>query len=575
MRCLICIVTLLTLLALSVLAGVKPLEIDEKPHDFWRYDITPHWNGRSLDDYANQLINTDNSGQIQNEQQACINPLNPANRVTVWRDFRLGYRRVGVGYTFDYGATWTDELFPLMYYAQASDPVLVVDDQGVFTAMVISYNPGYEENGLLQISSHDGGVTWQDSVWAALTTDYSSFEDKEMLAVDTSALSPYYGSFYCVWSRFYAGDVPGDFDSTKIVCTHKRPGEPYSEPVIISPEQTSLQWSNLAIGVNGEVYITWDGYDFDEWWTAAIWFSRSLDGGVTFSTPTVITRPEFIHAEIEPGLATYSFAPLGVDHSDGPHRGRLYTVYANSDQLIDLDIYFAYSDDHGETWSQPVVLNDDDVVYPADQFHPWLTVDEVGRVWVAFYDRRNDPHNLLMDLYFTVSEDGGATWRANERITTESCNPGAGNLDAGLIGEYIGWTAFDDEALAVWTDTRLGSQDCFTARLDSVFADTSTVDTNDTVNDGFIFHPSSLALSAYPNPTNSEVALRYSLTALSAVRLELYNTLGQLVRSTDLGAQLPGEYTVHENLSGLATGLYIAKLNSAGQTTMTKIMLLK
>ncbi|MBU0690476.1 T9SS type A sorting domain-containing protein [bacterium] len=569
MRCLILTITLLAVFTLSALAEVKPLEIGETPHNFWRHDITPHWNGRSLDDYDNRRINTDDSGQIQNEQQACINPMAPANRVVVWRDFRLGYRRVGVGYTFDYGETWTDALFPQMYYEQASDPVLVVDDLGVFTAMMISYNPGYTENGMLQISSYDGGITWRDSVWAAHTTDFSSFEDKEMLAVDTSALSPYYGSFYCVWSRFYS-DGPGNFDSTKIVCTHKRLGEAYSEPIVVSPDQISLQWSNVAIGVNGEVYITWDGYEFGTWWNPAVWFSKSLDGGETFSTPSVIARPEFVHAEINPSLATYSFAPLGIDHSDGPHRGRLFMVYANSEQLVDLDIYFSYSDDLGDTWSEPAILNDDNVIFPADQFHPWLTVDEVGRVWVAFYDRRHDPNNLLMDLYFTVSEDGGETWRPNERITTESCNPGAGSLDAGLIGEYIGWTAFGNEALAVWTDTRLGNQDCFTAIIDSFF-----VDTSDAVNDGFIPHPSSLILSAFPNPTNSDVTLRYSVDVSAVIKLELFNTLGQVVRTTNLGAQLPGEYSIHENLASLATGLYLVRLSAGTQTTMTKVMLLK
>jgi hypothetical protein len=562
---------LIIVFSLPAFARVKPLDLDEKPHNMWRHNIVPSWNGRSLDDYDNRRVNSDMSGQLQNEQQACINPVNPENRVAVWRDFRLGYRRVGVGYTFDYGETWTDALFPQMYYEQASDPILIVDDQGVFTAMMISYNPGYEENGLLQISSYDGGVTWQDSAWAVHTTDGSSFEDKEMFAVDTSALSPYYGSFYCVWSHFYS-DSPGNFDSTKVFCVRKRIGEDYSEPVIISPDQTSVQWPNVAIGVNGEVYISWVGWVIDNTgWHQTIRFSKSFDGGVTFSNPSVFAYPEFLSAEINPGLATYSFGVMGVDHSEAPHRGRLYMAYADSRQLIDLDIYFAYSDDHGETWSDPIILNDDQTVADVDQFHPWLSVDEAGRVWVAFYDRRNDPNNLLMDLYFTVSEDGGETWRANERITTESSNPAAGSLDAGLIGEYIGWTAFGGEALAVWTDTRLGNQDCFTARIDSIF-----IDTTHAVEDEIeLLQPESFSLSAFPNPTNGEVTLRYSLPSSAEVELVLYNTIGQAVREISLDSHPAGEYTHHLDLNGLATGLYIARMNSSTRSTMTKILLLK
>ncbi|MBU1702701.1 MAG: hypothetical protein KJ831_21365, partial [Candidatus Eisenbacteria bacterium] len=61
MRCLILTITLLAVLTLSALAEVKPLEIGEIPHNFRRHDITPHWNGRSLDDYDNRRINTDDS----------------------------------------------------------------------------------------------------------------------------------------------------------------------------------------------------------------------------------------------------------------------------------------------------------------------------------------------------------------------------------------------------------------------------------------------------------------------------------------------------------------------------------
>jgi hypothetical protein len=564
---------LCALLAIPAFARVKPLKLGEKPHTFWRHDIHPVWNGRSLDEFDNSRLNSDNSGQIQNEQQVCINPTNPENRVAVWRDFRLGYRRVGFGYTFDGGNTWTDALFPQMYYEWASDPILVVDEEGVFTAMVISLqSAAIPENGLLQISSYDGGVTWRDSVWAALSTDGRSFEDKEMLAVDTSALSAYRGNFYCTWAHFYVGEF-GQYDSTKIFCTVKQPGEPYSEPVIISPDQTSVQWPNVAIGIFGEIYISWVGWVWDEEteWAPCISFAKSFDGGQTFSQPVVFRQNEFIYAEINPSLVTYAFAPMAVDHSEGPHRGRLYMLFTSSENFEDTDVFLVYSDDHGETWSTPVMMNDDNSPFPADQFHPWLSVDEAGRIWVVFYDRRNDPNNLLMDVYFTVSDDGGETWRPNERITDESCNPGAGSLDAGLIGEYIGWCAQGGEAVAVWTDTRMGNQDCFTTVIDSIFIDT----THAVPGDDFVYQPASISLFGYPNPTNSEVSLRYSISTLADVKLELFNTLGQSVRVTELGSRSPGDYTIHENLNDLATGLYLARLSAGPHSTMTKIMLLK
>ena len=60
----------------------------------------------SLDVWLNVRINSDNSGQVQNEQQIVVNSSDPNNLVAVWRDFRLGYRRVGVGYSLDAGWTY-------------------------------------------------------------------------------------------------------------------------------------------------------------------------------------------------------------------------------------------------------------------------------------------------------------------------------------------------------------------------------------------------------------------------------------------------------------------------------------
>ena len=61
-------------------------------------------------DILNWKINSDDTNQVQNEQQVGINPVDPDNVVAVWRDFRLGHREVGVGYSFDGGLTWTDTL---------------------------------------------------------------------------------------------------------------------------------------------------------------------------------------------------------------------------------------------------------------------------------------------------------------------------------------------------------------------------------------------------------------------------------------------------------------------------------
>ncbi|TET83644.1 T9SS type A sorting domain-containing protein, partial [candidate division TA06 bacterium] len=50
---------------------------------------------------------------------------------------------------------------------------------------------------------------------------------------------------------------------------------------------------------------------------------------------------------------------------------------------------------------------------------------------------------------------------------------------------------------------------------------------------------------AYPNPFDSDANISYALNDPGSVRVSIYNTAGQLIRSFDMGVQDAGTYTVH------------------------------
>lgn len=514
-----------------------------------------------LDEHPQWRLNTDNSGNIQNEEQACISPVNSANFVAVWRDFRLGYRRVGFGYSTNAGATWTDNLFPAAYYPWQSDPVLVVNSAGVFTANMISFDPAPGgEDGLLQLSSDDGGRTWRDSVWAAHATTPVGFEDKQMLAVDVSGTATD-GSFYCAWAHFYG---PGpQYDSTHVWLTAKRLGEPYGAPVVLS-QTRSNQWANVCTGPDGTVYVSWCNYR-----NGGLMFTRSTDGGQTWQPERLIVPTVFISASITPDLLIFAYGVMAADHSGGPHHGRLYMVYTDAEaDLLETDVWLIYSDDRGATWSPRARMDDETATYPVDQFHPWLSVDEAGRVWVVFYDRRHDPDGVLMDVYFTASTDGGQTWRANERVTTVSSDPGAGTLDAGLIGEYIGWQARGGKALCAWTDTRLGDQDVFATLIDSVFTESAVDGRAPQIAAGLDLH-------VFPNPANPATQIRFTLPQATAAELAIYDLRGRQVDRLAGGRFPAGEHVIRWDAHRASSGIYFAQLRAAGISETKKILLLR
>ena len=91
-------------------------------------------------------------------------------------------------------------------------------------------------------------------------------------------------------------------------------------------------------------------------------------------------------------------------------------------------------------------------------------------------------------------------------------------------------------------------------------------------------------LANYPNPLNPETWIPYQLDKASAVRIQIYDVSGRLVRTLDLGDQEAGIY-FDKNRAGywdgknnagesLASGVYFYALYTASGLTDTRQMLL-
>jgi hypothetical protein len=77
----------------------------------------------------------------------------------------------------------------------------------------------------------------------------------------------------------------------------------------------------------------------------------------------------------------------------------------------------------------------------------------------------------------------------------------------------------------------------------------------------------------YPNPFNPNTVISYSLPSSSNVKLNVYNTLGQVVKTLDSGYKKAGSYSINFNASDLSSGIYFYKLE-AGQFSQIKKMIL-
>ena len=86
-------------------------------------------------------------------------------------------------------------------------------------------------------------------------------------------------------------------------------------------------------------------------------------------------------------------AGLVWDATGGSYDERIYLVYVDEtvNENNDTDIMVRTSTDDGQTWSDPVRVNDDPSTPIRSQFNPYIALDPTsGVVAIGWYDSRND-----------------------------------------------------------------------------------------------------------------------------------------------------------------------------------------
>jgi len=93
--------------------------------------------------------------------------------------------------------------------------------------------------------------------------------------------------------------------------------------------------------------------------------------------------------------------------------------------------------------------------------------------------------------------------------------------------------------------------------------------------------PYSMALEQnYPNPFNPTTQISFSVNQQSEVSLDVFNVLGQKVKSLYSGTIPAGDYTVEwdgtaNNGKSVASGIYFYKLAASDQQEIKKMVLVR
>jgi uncharacterized delta-60 repeat protein len=79
----------------------------------------------------------------------------------------------------------------------------------------------------------------------------------------------------------------------------------------------------------------------------------------------------------------------------------------------------------------------------------------------------------------------------------------------------------------------------------------------------------------YPNPFNPSTVISYQLPLSGQVSLKVYDAVGREVATLVNEVKEAGSYTAHFDGTKLSSGIYFARLVSAGKTQMRKLLLMK
>jgi hypothetical protein len=386
-------------------------------------------------------ISTDPYGNSASQHATEVEPDTASWGSTVVAVFQVGRvadggsANIGWATSRNGGKTWAHGFLPGLTpssqpagpWPRATDPSIAYDAQhGVWLAVSLTF--GGPDSALL-ISRSSDGLHWGQPVTA---THRDSFAlDKQWIACDNWPSSPFRGRCYMSYDDLASNQIETNYSTDGGLTwpgpTHypgagraaiNGPAAPGVQPVA-RPDGTVLMpyWDNTQISV-----------------------LRSVDGGLTWFAPAPVAPAQFAPPA---GLRTPPLpsAEVGAD-------GAVYVAWSDCQRRPGCpgnDILVSRSAD-GITWGAAVRVP----TRAADAELPGIAADTsvAGRIALTYYSVQS---NASLDVWFTASKNGGATWTKPQRLSSRSVRFGwVARAGGAMVGDYISTSIAGGRAVPVF-----------------------------------------------------------------------------------------------------------------------------
>ncbi|ANY66218.1 hypothetical protein BBD42_06880 [Paenibacillus sp. BIHB 4019] len=397
----------------------------------------------------------------QQEPSIALNSLDQSTVIVTTNDLRSGNNMTTVYRSINSGASYTQMLMsPPVGFAASGDGVAAYGYSNLFlvAATALNVNP-VADSSIIVYRSTDNGASFSSPIIVNQGFGTAVYNDKPAIEIDTANGSPYLGQAYIAFTRYF-----NNFKNSETLFQRSLDqGLTWSAPILLTNQVQGVTsfGSSIAVGPQGDIYVGWMQYGPG---TPQFLMRRSVDGGVTFGpiitistvslVPTPLPVPTF-------GFRVLTIAYLAVDISPFNGEGIVYAAWQDN-RTGNAHIYMSRSTDRGVSWSTLRQVDDSPAV--SQNFLPNLTVSrDNGGVKIMYYTNRIT--TTLLDVFLAESNDAGSTFLPNRRITSVSFDPNADpsiGVPTPSIGDYNDLVVNAvGNSIIVWMDTRTGSQNIF------------------------------------------------------------------------------------------------------------------
>lgn len=502
---------------------------------------------------AAQEMIIEDEDRPQAEFDVAINPLNPENIIVAtmhgFSDIEDSY--LSVYFTLDGGTSWSkshmDGNFGI--YDAAGDPVIEFDHLGKAYIVNLVVDIETFTTSTVLSSSEDGGASW------TIAATFAEDTDKPWLDIDRSDVSPYLGNIY----------IPVvTFDGMQLL-VYNQVHELISSVNIPKGDQLP----SVAVQNDGDVYVSTVGLNNPN----VVFLHRFTEGGTELIADYELASfPDFTFNAPEVSGRFQPTVYLRCDNSDGPFSDRLYLTYTASESSNPMifDVFIIWSDDDGESWTEPKLVHEDNSV-GYQQFYSSSYVSPKGTLIVDWYDRAGqDPSSGLTDFKLGVSTDGGDTF-SEVKLNSVPMDflPLLAENNGFGIGEYHQCVANETQAYSFWSDGRTNDGD-----LNIYYAIVDIEEPSLSVHESGIVNSGLSVTNVYPLPADERIFVDFTLAIARDLQIEIMGLDGKIVFKLPGQKFSTGAHTIEVPVE-VPSGSYMLSFRSRENILVSKNIVVK